>query len=58
MEHRTRYADNDGVSIAYQVVGEGERDLVLVPGFVSNVEQSWDMPILAGISSGWRRSAG
>ena len=44
MEHDTRYADNGGVSIAYQVVGEGPTDLVLVPGFVSNVEHYWEMP--------------
>ena len=49
MEHRTRYADNDGVSIAYQVIGEGDTDLVLVPGFVSNVEQCWEVPIVPGM---------
>jgi len=32
------------VSIAYQVVGTGPVDLVLVPGFVSNVELAWDDP--------------
>jgi len=35
------------VSIAYQVVGEGEIDLVLVPGFVSHVEVAWEEPRLA-----------
>lgn len=38
MELETRYADSDGVSIAYQVLGDGPLDLVLVPGFVSHVE--------------------
>ena len=38
----TRYADSDGVSIAYQVHGEGELDLVFVPGFVSHVELLWE----------------
>ncbi len=47
MTPRTRYAKNGGVSIAYQVVGEGPRDLVLVPGFVSNVEAWWEDPQLA-----------
>jgi class 3 adenylate cyclase len=32
------------VSIAYQVVGEGPQDLVLVPGFVSHLEIIWDWP--------------
>ncbi|HEY5816701.1 MAG TPA: adenylate/guanylate cyclase domain-containing protein [Solirubrobacterales bacterium] len=40
----TRYADSDGVSIAYQVHGEGELDLVFVPGFVSHVELLWESP--------------
>ena len=30
-----RYARSSGVSIAYQVVGEGETDLVCVPDFVA-----------------------
>ncbi len=38
MEAETHYADSEGVSIAYQVHGEGPLDLVLVPGFVSQVE--------------------
>jgi pimeloyl-ACP methyl ester carboxylesterase len=37
----TRYAKSDGVSIAYQVVGEGPIDLVLVPGFVSHLDLDW-----------------
>lgn len=37
----------DGVSIAYQVVGQGPRDLVWVPGWVSHLEAAWDEPTLA-----------
>ncbi len=48
MTPQTRYATApDGVSIAYQVVGEGPRDLVWVPGWVSHVEAAWDEPMLA-----------
>ena len=47
MEAATRYADSDGVSIAYQVIGEGSLDLVFVPGFVSHVELLWDEPAVA-----------
>ncbi len=43
----TRYADSSGVSIAYRVHGEGELDLVFVPGFVSHVELLWESPQLA-----------
>jgi len=47
MEVATRYADSDGVSIAYQVHGEGPLDLVFVPGFVSHVEVYWELPMVA-----------
>jgi class 3 adenylate cyclase len=40
----TRYARSGAYSIAYQVVGDGPLDLVLVPGFVSHVEHAWDDP--------------
>lgn len=43
----TRYADSDGVSIAYQVHGQGGLDLVFVPGFVSHVEVIWESPMMA-----------
>ena len=40
----TRYAKSGDVNIAYQVVGDGELDLVYVPGWISNVELMWDEP--------------
>ncbi len=43
----TRYARSGNVSIAYQVVGEGAIDLVLVPGWVSHVEYGWEVPSYA-----------
>ena len=43
----TRYARSGDVHIAYQVVGDGPIDLVLVPGFVSNVEAMWTSPLRA-----------
>ncbi|HEX5526355.1 MAG TPA: adenylate/guanylate cyclase domain-containing protein [Solirubrobacterales bacterium] len=47
MEAETRYADSDGVKIAYQVHGEGPLDLVFVPGFVSHLELLWEEPTVA-----------
>lgn len=41
---KTRYARNGDFSIAYQVVGEGELDLVYVPGFASHLEVFWEEP--------------
>ena len=43
----TRYAKSGDVSIAYQVVGDGPFDLVFVPGFVSNLDYTWEDPGLA-----------
>ena len=40
MTAEVRYVRRDGVSIAYQVFGEGP-DLLFVPGFVSNLEYQW-----------------
>jgi pimeloyl-ACP methyl ester carboxylesterase len=40
----TRYAKSGNIHIAYQVVGEGEVDLVYVPGFVSNLDLNWEEP--------------
>jgi pimeloyl-ACP methyl ester carboxylesterase len=43
----TRYAKSGDVHIAYQVLGEGPIDLAFVPGFVSNVEATWQQPARA-----------
>lgn len=43
----TRYARSGRLSIAYQVVGDGPHDLVMVPGWVSHVELAWELPPLA-----------
>jgi pimeloyl-ACP methyl ester carboxylesterase/DNA-binding CsgD family transcriptional regulator len=32
------------LKIAYQVVGQGSLDLVLVPGFISNLDVLWELP--------------
>jgi class 3 adenylate cyclase len=43
----TYYAKSGDVRIAYQVIGQGPLDLVFVPGFISNLDHSWDEPNLA-----------
>jgi pimeloyl-ACP methyl ester carboxylesterase len=47
MQPETQYARSEDVNIAYQVVGEGPRDLVYVPGWVSNIEMMWEQPAMA-----------
>jgi pimeloyl-ACP methyl ester carboxylesterase len=39
-----RYARSGDVNVAYQVTGEGPRDLVLVAGFISHLDLDWDEP--------------
>src|SRR5512143_712683 len=40
----TRYARSGEYRIAYQVVGEGPLDIVVVMGFVSHLDLSWETP--------------
>jgi len=40
----TKYARSGDVHIAYQVVGDGAHDLILVPGWVSHIEYAWQDP--------------
>ena len=47
MQPETRYARSGDLHIAYQVFGAGSVDLVIVPGFISNVEETWDNPSAA-----------
>lgn len=44
---KTRYARSGSVSIAYQVLGDGPRDLVMVGGWVSHLEAAWEQPLVA-----------
>ena len=47
MTPETRYAKSGDVHIAYQMVGEGPMDLVLIPGLFTHVEHQWDEPSFA-----------
>src|SRR2546428_13337803 len=45
MRPETHYAKSGDVNIAYQVVGDGPFDLVVVPGWISNVDFAWEDPL-------------
>jgi pimeloyl-ACP methyl ester carboxylesterase/class 3 adenylate cyclase len=47
MQPITRYAKSGDVHIAYQTFGAGPINVVMVPGFVSNVENYWEQPDFA-----------
>ena len=49
---RTQYAQSGDLDIAYQVLGDGPLDLVVVPPGFSVMEASWDWPALGTF---WRR---
>jgi pimeloyl-ACP methyl ester carboxylesterase len=44
---QTRYARSGDVNVAYQTVGTGPLDLVVVHGWVSNLDVLWEEPSLA-----------
>ncbi len=44
MEHQIEYARSSGVAIAYEVVSDGDVDLVFVPDYVSNLVYGWEWP--------------
>src|SRR4051794_34810694 len=44
----TRFARSGDVDIAYQVLGDGDRDLVMTMGWATNLDVMWELPELAG----------
>ena len=44
MTPQIRYTQSGDVNIAYQIVGSGPVDLVVVPGWISNLEVYWEEP--------------
>jgi pimeloyl-ACP methyl ester carboxylesterase len=45
----TNYARAGDINIAYQVVGDGPFDLILIDQWFSNVELQWDLPPVASL---------
>jgi pimeloyl-ACP methyl ester carboxylesterase len=43
----TRFTQQGKITLAYQVLGNGPIDLLLVPGFVSHLEYGWEEPSYA-----------
>lgn len=48
MAPAVQYVEVDGLSIAYQVVGDGPIDLVMVDEWATPLEGRWDVPAIAG----------
>lgn len=47
MQPRTQYAKSGDVHIAFQIYGDGPKNLVFVPGFISQIETYWEDPNFA-----------
>jgi class 3 adenylate cyclase len=48
VDAQTKYAKTaDGLHIAYQAVGAGPLDLVVVPNWITHVEGQWEIPAIA-----------
>ena len=52
MSVTTQYAHRNDVHIAYQVIGDGDRDLVYLPGLWSHAEHVWRDPSFTGFLQG------
>ncbi|MBW8011735.1 MAG: alpha/beta fold hydrolase [Chloroflexi bacterium] len=46
---QTRYVRSGEIYIAYQVVGSGPIDFLVIPGYVTHLEHAWNEPKLANI---------
>ena len=46
MKPTTKYTKSGRINIAYQVFGSGNKDLVYIPGWISNIDLIWDCPPL------------
>lgn len=46
MTPTTRYARSGDATIAYQVAGEGMLDLLFLPGWISQIEQLWEISVV------------
>ena len=53
----TQYARSGDVHLAYQVIGEGPRDIVLVLDWASHLEALWEQPLVAEFISSLNRFA-
>jgi class 3 adenylate cyclase len=52
----TRYAWNGPTSLAYQVVGDGDVDLLYLQGYASHVDLNWESPHLGRFLRGLARN--
>jgi DNA-binding SARP family transcriptional activator/pimeloyl-ACP methyl ester carboxylesterase len=44
----TQYAQNGTTYLAYQTIGEGTIDLLIIGGYITHLDQLWEEPDLAG----------
>ena len=57
MPPETRYTKRGPAHVAYQVVGEGDLDLLFVAEWLNHIDEQWEQPRLAGFLDGLARFA-
>lgn len=51
--HETGYAQtNDGVYLAYQLIGDGPTDVLYQPDWPGNIDMEWEWPAFAALLGG------
>ena len=57
MTPETRYARLGDLHLAYQVLGAGPPDILLLDQWFSHMEAQWEVGLWRRSGSGWRRLA-
>src|SRR5262249_17473010 len=57
MRRTTRYVQSGTSYLAYQTLGDGDRNLIVIGGFISHVEQIWEEPDLVDFAEHLSRAA-
>ncbi|HYX79076.1 MAG TPA: alpha/beta hydrolase, partial [Actinomycetota bacterium] len=57
MPPETLYTKRGPAHVAYQVVGEGDLDLLFVAEWLNHIDEQWEQPRLAGFLDGLARFA-
>jgi pimeloyl-ACP methyl ester carboxylesterase len=56
MKPDVHYARNGDVALAYQVIGDAPTDMIVVIGYLSNLEYAWEIPSMAAFLGRLARS--
>ena len=58
MGPETKYTKSGDAHVAYQIVGDGELDLLFVAEWLNHIDEQWEQPRIAGFLEGLAASRG